>query len=336
MTYEEIIRDVQAGRFLPVYFLHGEEVFFIDRIAEAIEQNALPEAERGFNQTILYGKEVDHLTLLDYLRRYPMMSERQVVVLREAQEMKSLPELISYIENPMPSTLFVVCYKHKKVDARTKFGKALAGKNTLLFESKKLYDNQIADWISGYCTSKKRRIEPAAAALMAEYLGADLSRITNELDKLSINLPAGAMFTETAVQDNIGISKEYNVFELQKAIATRDIGKVSRIRDHFTSNSRKNPLVVTIASLFAYFSKIYMLHGLRGQPDAEILKALELRSDWFLKEYKIAAANYNAAQTINAIALLKTYDLRSKGVNNDGTSTGEGELMKELFWKIMH
>jgi DNA polymerase-3 subunit delta len=171
---------------------------------------------------------------------------------------------------------------------------------------------------------------------MAEYLGADLSRITNELDKLSINLPAGAMFTETAVQDNIGISKEYNVFELQKAIATRDIGKVSRIRDHFTSNSRKNPLVVTIASLFAYFSKIYMLHGLRGQPDAEILKALELRSDWFLKEYKIAAANYNAAQTINAIALLKTYDLRSKGVNNDGTSTGEGELMKELFWKIMH
>ena len=336
MTFEEIIRDIHSKRFTPVYFLHGEEVFFIDQIAEAIEHNALSEAERGFKQPILYGKEVDHLTLLDYLRRYPMMSERQVVVLREAQEMKSLPELISYMENPMPTTIFVVCYKHKKVDARTKFGKSLGGKSTVLFESKKLYDNQIPAWISDYCKSRKRNIEPAAAALMAEYLGADLSRITNELDKLSINLPAGAVFTETAVQDNIGISKEYNVFELQKAIAMRDIGMVSRIRAHFASNIRKNPLVVTISSLFAYFSKIYMLHGLKGQPDADILKALELRSDWFLKEYKIAAAHYNYAQTINAIATLKTYDLRSKGINNDGTSTGEGELMKELFWKIMH
>lgn len=336
MSHEEILRDIKAKKLAPVYFLHGEEPFFIDLIADAVEANALPEAERGFNQTILYGKEVDHLTLLDYLRRYPMMSERQVVILREAQEMKSLTELTSYIENPMPSTVFVVCHKHKKVDARTKFGKALGGKNTVLFESKKLYDNQIADWISAYCKSQKRTIEPVAAGLMAEYLGADLSRITNELDKLALNMPPGATITEAAVQDNIGISKEYNVFELQKAIAQRDIGKVSRIREHFSANMRKNPLIVTISSLFAYFSKVYMLHGLKGQPDAEILKALELRSDWFLKEYKIAAVNYSPAQTIKAISLLKTYDLRSKGVNNDNTTTGEEELMKELFWKIMH
>lgn len=336
MTYEEILRDINAKRFAPVYFLHGEEAFFIDQIADAIEANALPEAERGFNQTILYGKDVDHLTLLDYLRRYPMMSERQVVILREAQEMKSLTELSAYLENPMPSTLFVACHKNKKVDARTKFGKALGSKNVILFESKKLYDNQIADWISAYCKSKKRSIDAPAAALMAEYLGADLSRISNELDKLAINLPPGSAITENSVQENIGISKEYNVFELQKAIATRDIAKVSRIREHFASNIRKNPLIVTISSLFAYFSKVYMLHGLKGQPDAEILKALELRSDWFLKEYKIAANNYNYAQTIKAISLLNKYDLRAKGVDNDNTSTGEAELMKELFWKLMH
>jgi DNA polymerase III subunit delta len=336
MTYDDILRDIQAKKFAPVYFLHGEEPFFIDQIASAIENSALPEAERGFNQTILYGKDVDHLTLLDYLRRYPMMSERQVVILREAQEMKSLAELASYIDQPMPTTLFVACHKHKKVDARTKFGKALGNKNTVLFESKKLYDNQIADWISSYCKAKKRTIDAPASALMAEYLGADLSRITNELDKLALNLPPGATITEAAVQENIGISKEYNVFELQKAIATRDIGKVSRIREHFASNMRKNPLIVTISSLFAYFTKVYMLHSLKGQPDGEVLKALELRSDWFLKEYKIAAANYNMAQTIQAISLLKTYDLRAKGVENDNTSTGEDALMKELFWKIMH
>ena len=336
MTYDEILRNIKARQFSPVYFLHGEEAFFIDQIADAIEATALPEAEQGFNQTILYGKEVDHLSLLDYLRRYPMMSERQVVILREAQEMKTLTELSPYLENPMPSTIFVACHKYKKVDARTKFGKALNNKQIVVFESKKLYDNQIADWISNYCKAQKRSIEPAASALMAEYLGTDLSKITNELDKLAINLPKGATVTEAAIQENIGISKEYNVFELQKAIAQRDIAKVSRIREHFASNPRKNPLIVTISSLFAYFSKVYMLHSLRGQSDAEILKALELRSDWFLKEYKVAAANYNYAQTIKAISVLKDYDLRSKGVGNDNTSTGEEELMKELFWKLMH
>lgn len=336
MTHDEILRNIKARQFSPVYFLHGEEAFFIDQIADAIEANALPEAERGFNQTILYGKELDHLTLLDYLRRYPMMSERQVVIVREAQEMKSLTELSAYLENPMPSTIFVACHKYKKVDARTKFGKALNNKQVVTFESKKLYDNQIADWITNYCKSKKRSIDPAASALMAEYLGTDLSKITNELDKLAINLPEGATVTETAVQENIGISKEYNVFELQKAIAQRDIAKVSRIREHFASNPRKNPLIMTISSLFAYFSKVYMLHSLKGQSDGEILKALQLRSDWFLKEYKVAAANYNYAQTLKAISVLKDYDLRSKGVGNDNTSTGEAELMKELFWKLMH
>ncbi|HOY05231.1 MAG TPA: DNA polymerase III subunit delta [Saprospiraceae bacterium] len=336
MSSEEILRDIKAKRFSPVYFLHGEEPFFIDQVADAVEASALPEAERGFNQTVLYGKEMDHITLLDYLRRYPMMSERQVVILREAQEMKGLTELTAYMENPMPSTVFVVCHKHKKVDSRTKFGKSLQGKSIVLLESKKLYDNQIADWISSFCKTNHLHIDSQAAALMAEYLGADLSRIANELDKLTLNLPKGATITAAHVQEFVGISKDYNLFELQKALAMRDVSKVARIQHYFASNMRKNPLIVTISSLYSYFSKVYMLHGLKGSADADILKALDLRSDWFLKEYRLAANHYNPNQTVAIISLLKDYDLRSKGVNNDNTSTGEEELMKELFWRILH
>jgi len=336
MTFEEILREIRARQFQPIYFLHGEEPFFIDQIEAAIDANALTESEKSFNQSILYGKEVNHLALLDTLRRYPMMSERQVVILREAQEMKSLSELASYVENPMPTTVFVVCHKHKKVDLRTKFGKTLQGKNVVLFESKKLYDNQVADWIAGYGKSKKLSVEPQAAALLAEYLGADLAKVANELDKLALNLPAGTAVTPAHVQEYVGISKDYNVFELQKAFATRDLPKITRIREHFASNIRKNPLIVTISSLFAYFSKVYMLHSLKGSSDAELVKALELRSDWFLKEYKIAANNYSPAQTVRVISLLKEYDLRSKGVDTDTTNTGDEELMKELFWKILH
>ncbi len=336
MTYEEILRDIQARRFAPVYFLHGEEPFFMDQIADAVEAKVLTEAEKGFNQSILYGKDVDHLSLLDVLRRYPMMSERQVVILREAQEMKTLTELTSYLENPMPTTVFVVCHKHKKVDLRTKFGKALQSKSVICLESKKLYDNQIADWVSSYCKAHKIAIEPGAAALLSEYLGTDLSRITNELDKLALNLPTGTTVTAHHVQEFVGISKDYNVFELQKALATRDLPKIARMQAYFAANIRKNPLIVTISSLYAYFSKIYMLHGLRGSSDAEMVKALELRSDWFLKEYKVAVNNYSPSQTIHIISLLKQYDLRSKGVDTDTTNTGEEELMKELFWKILH
>ncbi|GAB4494003.1 MAG: DNA polymerase III subunit delta [Saprospiraceae bacterium] len=336
MTFDEILRDIRDKKFQPVYFLHGEEPFFIDQIEAAIDANALSDAEKSFNQSILYGKEVNHLALLDTLRRYPMMSERQVVILREAQEMKNLSELASYVENPMLTTVFVVCHKHKKVDLRTKFGKALQGKNVVLFESKKLYDNQVADWIAGYGKSKKLSVESQAAALLAEYLGADLAKVANELDKLALNLPAGTAVTPAHVQEYVGISKDYNVFELQKAFATRDLPKITRIREHFASNIRKNPLIVTISSLFAYFSKVYMLHSLKGSSDAELVKALELRSDWFLKEYKIAANNYSPAQTVRVISLLKEYDLRSKGVDTDTTNTGDEELMKELFWKILH
>lgn len=333
MTYEELIRSIRSRQFASIYFFHGEEPFFIDRLEQAIEENVLPEAERGFNQAILYGKDIEPLTLLDYVRRYPMMSERQVVVLREAQEMRNIAELLAYVENPMPTTVLVLSYKHKKYDMNTKFGKALK-KHAEVFESKKLYDNQLPDWITSYAKLHKLAFDQPATALLAEYLGADLSRVANEIDKLAINLPPGSTITAQHVQDYVGISKDYNVYELQKALGMRDMAKVARIQAYFAANIRKNPLIVTIGSLYTYFSKVYMLHWLRGQSDAEMVKTLELRSDWFLKEYKLAANFYQAAQAAAVLHLLKEYDLRSKGINNIGA--GEEELMKELFFKILH
>lgn len=335
MTYEEILRDIRAGKLSPIYFLHGEEPFFIDEIEKAVDRYALPEAEKGFNQSVLYGKDINPLNLLDQLRRYPMMSERQVVILREAQEMKNLADLAGYAEQPMPSTVFVVCHKHKKYDMRSKLAKAVSAKG-VVFESKKLYDNQVPDWISSYCKSKKLGIETPAVALLAEYLGTDLAKISNELDKLALNLPAGASVTTAHIQEYIGISKDYNVYELQRAFATRDLPKIARIQQYFMANIRKNPLIVTIASLYAYFSKVYMLHFLQGSSDADMVKALDLRSDWFLKEYKLAARHYTRSQTETILHHLKEYDLRSKGVDTDTTNTGEEELMKELFWKMLH
>jgi DNA polymerase-3 subunit delta len=335
MTFEEIIKEIKSGVFRPVYFLHGAEPFFIDKIEEAIEQNALAEEERGFNQTILYGKEVDTLNLLDYLRRYPMMSERQVVLLREAQEMKGIADLAAYLEAPMETTVFVISYKHKKLDMKTKFGKLVKSK-TVLFESKPLYDNQVPDWIAQYAKSKKLAMEPSATVLLAEYLGTKLDQVANELDKLALNLPAGTKVTPANVQEYVGISKEYNVYELQKAMAIRDLAKVGRIQQYFASNIKKNPVIVTIASLYSFFSKVYMLHYVKGKSDNEMVQTLGLRSEWFLRDYKVAMNNFSLSRTVHILSLLSEYDLRSKGINSDSTHTKEEELMKELFFRILH
>ncbi len=333
MTFEELLRDIQSGKFQPVYLLHGEEPYFTDRILDAIETHALPESERSFNLSVLYGKEVDAVTLLDYLRRYPMMSERQVVVLREAQDMKGLADLQAYIENPMPTTVFAIGYKHKKLDLNTKFGKALKAKAVVL-ESKRLYDNQIPDWIVAYCKSQKRTIEPTATNLLAEYLGSDLAKVSNEIDKLVLNLSPGAPITAAQVQEYVGISKDYNVFELHKAMAMRDIAKVMRIEQYYAANIKRNSLLGTIASLFNFFSKVYMLHFLAGKSDSEAAKTLALRSEWALKEYRIAAKNYPFAKVCAVISLLREFDLRAKGVDSD--SADEDALMKELFFRILH
>ena len=245
----------------------------------------MTEGEKSFNQMIMYGKDTDHKTLIDTCSRYPMMASHQVVILKEAQEMKTLKELLPYIEKPVHTTILVICFKHKKFDGRTKFGK-LVKQKALIFESKKLYDNQIPDWIQSYLKDKKLSISPSASVLVAEYLGENLSKVSNELDKLAINLAPGTEVNEKHIQEQIGISKEYNVFELQKALGAKNVVKSNRIINYFISNPKKNPLVVVVGTLFNFFSKVYLTHFLKNSSEKEMMEKLGVRHAFFLKDYK--------------------------------------------------
>ncbi len=332
MTFEEIIKELKHKRYRPLYFLHGDEPYYIDALSDYIEENALSESEKAFNQTIVYGKEAEAKTLIDTAGRYPMMSSHQVVILKEAQDMRTLKDLQPYFQHLIPTTIFVVCYKHKKFDKRSKLAKSIKDP-AILFESKKLYDNQVPGWIESYLKKKHLRVDPAATQLIAEYLGTNLGKIANELDKLALNLAEGVTVTSNEVQEHIGISKDYNVFELQNALGTKQSAKVFRIVQYFAANPKSNPFVVVVSALYNYFSKVYMLQFLRHSGEQDMLKALKLRSAFFLKQYRAALKHYNRAQTEHVLHLLKEYDLKSKGVNN--VSTDQYELLRELMIKIL-
>ena len=337
MTYDAILKEVKSRKFRPVYLLHGAEPYFIDQLSDAIEAHVLEEHERAFNQTILYGRETDYLQVLDAARRFPMMAARQLVILREAQEMRTLKDLQSYVERPADTTVLVICHKYKKLPFNTKFGKAVKD-HALVFESKPLYDNEVPAWVEEYLRTRRLTIEPAAAALLAEYLGTDLAKIANELDKLALNVAAGTRISSDIIEEQIGISKDYNVFELQRALAQRDVLRTYRIVDYFAANPRKNPLPVVLSSLYGYFAKVYQLHELQARQAAEtdILQALQLRSNFFLKEYRQATRHFTRAQTEQVFALLREYDLKSKGVDWNSTGKGEGELLREMVWRMLH
>jgi DNA polymerase III subunit delta len=335
MTHQSIIAEIKHKRFAPVYFLHGPESYFIDLIADAVEAYGLEEHEKAFNQTTLYGKDTDYLQVLDAARRFPMMAERQVVLLKEAQDMKTLKDLEAYVEKPTPSTVLVICHKYKKYNLNSRLGKAIKA-NAVLFESKELYDNQVPDWIADYLKGKKLKAGPAAAELLAEYLGANLSKVANELDKLALNLPVGAEVSQQHIEQHIGISKDYNVFELQKALGIKDVLKANRIVNYFIANARKHPIQVIIGSLYNYFSKIYLYHSVAQRPEPEILSALGLRSGFFLREYRTAARQFSARKSEEVIHLLREFDLKSKGVGYNSTGKPEGELLKEMTWRILH
>lgn len=335
MTHTDILKQLKEKQYQPIYFLHGTESYFIDLITSYIEHHVLEEAEKAFNQSVFYGKDVDHLQVVDAARRFPMMSPHQVVIIKEAQEMKGLKELKSYIEKPSQSTILVIAHKHKKMNLNSAFGKLLK-KKAVVFESKKLYDNQMPAWIQAFLKNKKLKITLDAADLIAEYLGTDLSKVANELEKLAINLPAGTEIDKNHIEANIGISKDYNVFELQRALAQREILKANRIVNYFQSNPKKNPLPVVMGALYNYFSKIYMLHALKSVPEQELLSTLKLRSAFFLKEYRMAARNYPLPEVEKTMNLLKEFDLKSKGVGYISTGKDDGELLKEMVWKILH
>ena len=340
MTAVEILKDLKNRKFKPVYLLHGDEPYYIDLISDLIEANALSDAEKSFNQTVFYGKDTDVMTAINAAKRYPMMSDYQVVMVKEAQDMKwgrddddkkSINPLLSYLENPLPSTILVFCYKYGKFDKRKKTYKAI-DKNGLVFESAALYDNKIPGWIENFITGKNYRINQQASAMLAEYLGNDLSKISNELEKLMLNVSAGQEITLKHIQDNIGISKEYNVFELQAALTRKDVYKVNQIVNYFEANPKANPIVLVLGNLNNFFSKVLAYHYVKDKTPQNLARELGV-SPYFLKDYEQAARGYNLGKTFQVISYLREYDLKSKGVESN---TDHGGLMKELMFKILH
>ena len=331
--YREILSELQAKTYKPVYFLSGEEPYFIDLIADYILNNVLAESEREFNQYVYYGKDVQLKTVLENARRFPMMAQYQVIVVKEAQNIASFDDLANYMQHPQPSTILVFCYK-KKADARKKFVTEVA-KNGVFFNSDKLYDSQIPSFIQNYMKGKAVQIDEKSTQLLADYIGADLHRLVNELDKLIMTKPATVkMITTDLVEKNVGISKEFNDFELKSALIQKDVYKSNMIAFHL-SQSKTFALNVTISVLYAYFSNLMVYYYIQDRSKMNVAKELGV-NPFFVDEYALGARNYNAWKTMSIISLLREYDAKSKGVGNNTTSNSGAELLKELVFKILH
>ncbi|KQS45728.1 MAG: DNA polymerase III subunit delta [Flavobacteriaceae bacterium] len=327
----KIVNDIKAGNIKPIYFLMGEEPYYIDKLTEYMEANLLSEDEKGFNQTVLYGRDVSVDDIVSTAKRYPMMAERQVVIVREAQELsRSIDKLESYAENPMPTTVLVIAYKYKTLDKRKKLTKFL-DKTGLVYESKKLYENQVGDWLKRVLAGKKLNIEPKAAAMLVDFLGTDLSKIANELDKLAIILPQGSTITPEVIEENIGFSKDFNVFELRKAIGERNVKKAYQIAQYFADNPKDNPLVLTVGQTFGFFVQLLKYHGLKDRSPKSVASALGI-NPFFVKEYDVAIKNYPMKKVSHIVASLRDIDVKSKGVGANGLPPGD--LMKEMLAKI--
>lgn len=333
MTYEKIITDIQNKKLSPVYFLAGEESYFIDKISDYIAENVLTESEKSFNQAILYGKDLDVAAVINAAKRFPMMASHQVVIIKEAQNIKNIDDLIYYISKPLNSTILVINYKYKSLDKRKKLYQSVL-ENGVYFDSKKLYDDKIPGWITSYLSEKNVTIDPGSCMLLVEFLGSDLGKIANELDKLVITLPQGEKRINSGhIEKNVGISKDYNNFELNKALGQKNVLKANRIINYFARNQKDNPMVLTIAMLYSYFNKVMLYHFIKDKSRKNAAAVLKV-NPFFIADYEIAARNYNAAKVFQIIGLLREYDLKSKGYGN--VSSDNGELLKELIYRILH
>lgn len=332
MTHEQILADLKAKNYKPIYFLAGEETYYIDLISDYIEKNVLDEAEKGFNQTIMYGRDVEIGALISAAKQFPMMSNNTVIIVKEAQDLKKIEELKSYVEQPLNSTLLVLCYRGKKLDKRKALYKSVQ-KNGIYFESNKLYENKIPEWIKSYLRAKDYIIGNKAAAMLTEFLGTNLSKIAGELDKLCILLPKSSEITAEIVEENIGISKDYNNFELQNAVMSKDALKANRIIKYFESNQKNNPIVVTLSVLYNLFSKVLIYHGLKDKNPQTVAKSLGV-NPYFVKDYQKAAQQFNLKSAVRALDVLREADLKSKGYNNPSTS--HGDLLKEVIYKLCY
>lgn len=331
MSMEKIIQEWKSKNCKPIYWLEGDEPYFIDGLLTYAENNLLTPAEAEFNLTIFYGKDADIPTIINACRRYPMLAERQVVILREAQMMRDVEALAPYIEKPQPSTIFVVAYKDKKLDRRKQLAK-LVTKNGELFTSKKLYDNQLPAWVDQMIAEQGLTIQPRARQLMVDHIGNDLARLFNETVKLAVNLGKRKNITEDDIENFIGISKEFNVFELQTAFGQKNLTKTVRIIQYFESNPKAGPIQMILPSLFNFFSRVYMLYSLRGA-DSQTQAAQLGVQPYFLGEYQSSAQKYSFQQVERALLLIHHYNLKSVGIHQ--AKSTEADLMKELAVKIM-
>lgn len=335
MDYSSLIKEIKARKFKPVYLLHGEEPYYIDLISKTIEEEALEEHERDFNQTIVYGKDADVISLIGEARNFPMMAERRLVIVREAQDIKEkdLELLETYFLDLNPSTILVLAYKYKKLDSRKKLFKEIS-KCGEVFLSEKVRDYKLVDWINAYLKNTSYSITPKAATLLVDFLGNDLSKITNELDKLTILIQAGTTINEVHIEENIGISKDFNITELVSAIQVGDVPKAFRIVNYFSHNPKSGPLVVVVAQAFNLFVKLMRIHFLENRSPEAIASDIRVHP-FFVKDYINASKLYPPKRIAKNISVLHEYDLKSKGVGSTG-DVNDGELMKEMVFKLMH
>lgn len=334
-TYEDICRDIVAKKFAPIYILMGDEPFFMDRITELLINNVLEESERDFNQIIMYGADTDAAQVINAARRFPMMSKYQLVVVREAQQIRDIEVLSAYVKNPLQSTVLVLNYKYKTLDRRKTLA-AATEKAGILFESKKIPDYKMAGFITSFLQQRSIGIDGKAAQMLSDFLGNDLNRLNKELDKLALIMPENGpkRVTPEMIERNIGISKEYNNFELIKAIAERDILKANRIAQYFEKNPKNHPIQMTLPVIFNYFSNLLICYYTKDRSETGLMSALGLRVAFQTRDYLQGMRNYPAMKVFNLIGDIRNTDARSKGVEN--TSVSDAELLKELLYKILH
>ena len=329
----KIINDIKSGNIKPIYFLMGEEPYYIDKITEYLEEHLLTEDEKGFNQMVLYGRDTTIDDIVANAKRYPMMAERQVVIVKEAQELsRTIDQLEKYAENPQPTTVLVFAYKYKTLDKRKKVTKTLE-KNGLVYDSKKMYENQVGQWIKRVLQGRGYDIEPKAMAMLVEFLGNDLSRIANELTKLEIILPKGSTITPNHIEENIGFSKDFNVFEFRKAIGEKNQFKAYQIANYFAQNQKDNPIVMTNGLVFSFFSALLQYHGLKDKSPSNAAKILKV-SPYFVNDYIAAAHNYPMKKVSTIVGKLRDIDVKSKGVG--ANALPQGDLLKEMLVNIFN
>lgn len=331
-NYQAQMHELRAGNYAPVYFLEGEEGFFIDRISGYIEEHALDEAGKAFDLNVVYGRDSDVDNILGMAREFPLGGERKVLIVKEAQHLKNIERISAYLKNVQTSTVLVFCYKYKKLDRRKPLAKEL-GKSAVLYTANKLKDYEIPDMAAKYLKSKKRNINASNARTLADHLGNDLGRLVNELDKLLIITQPGEEITAKIIEENIGISKDFNIFELQKALGTRSAERAFSIAKHFAANPKEHPLVLTVSMLYSYFNKLMAYHYLPDKNQASVAKVLKM-NPYFVKDTAAAASRFSRGKLVRIHGVLREYDLKSKGLGN--TSTDQGELLRELVYKLLN